>query len=340
MDDAPRGLDLSVLVATDADGGVDDTLTRCRAALDGLGLRYELLVIVDGRQAEHLASLRTLAESWDALTVIGQRPWSGEDAALATAVRRSSAELILMLPGWPQVEPADLARLPAALDDHDMVSAVRRGPEGGALQGFRQRLFGRVLRAMFGRAPADPFCRVHLVRRDTLEDVASFGVRQHFLPVIAAHRGHDTAEVTVAPAPSEDAETAGYIFKPLGHVRALFDALTLYVVLTFLRRPLRFFGAIGLPLFLAGAVMTAVLVVQRLLGDTALADRPLLIFAVLMIVLGLQIIAIGLVGEIIVFAGARRMKQYEVAEIITTDPRHTADRDAEPPGQVVTDARD
>lgn len=330
MEDVNRPLDLSVLIATDADGGVDETLAFYRSALDDLGLRYEVLAIVDGGRTEQMARLRALASDWEALTVIGQRPWSGEDAALSAAVRRSTADLLLMLPGWSQVEPADLSRLVGALGDHDMVSAARRTPEGGTLLGARQRLFARLLRGMFGRAPSDPFCRVHLVRRETLEDVASFGVRQHFLPVIAAQRGHSVAEVPVAPAPAPDAAQSAYVFKPLGHVRALFDALTLYVVLTFLRRPLRFFGAIGLPLFLLGSLITLFLVIQRLLGDTALADRPLLIFAVLMIVLGVQIIAIGLVGEIIIFAGARRMKQYEVAEIITTGPRGDMPGGADP----------
>ena len=81
-------------------------------------------------------------------------------------------------------------------------------------------------------------------------------------------------------------------------------------------RPLRFFGSIGLPVFLAGAILTTVLVLQRLFGDAALADRPALIFGIIMVVLGIQVIAIGLVGEIIIYAGSRRLKQYEVREII------------------------
>jgi len=86
-------------------------------------------------------------------------------------------------------------------------------------------------------------------------------------------------------------------------------------VLKFLRRPLRFFGSIGLPIFLLGTLATAVLVTQKFFGEP-LADRPALIFAVLMVVLGIQIVAIGLVGEIIIFANSRRMKQYAVRDII------------------------
>ena len=311
---------LTVLVATDQRDGLRETLGTYREHLDALGQRYEILAIVNGTYTGQLEGLRGLSANWPELTVIGQRPWVGEDAALATGLRRGSGDLVLLLPGWPQIDPADLPALFDAIEGNDMVSAVRTGGPSGGWQGVRQGAFARVLRALFGTVPSDPFCRARLVRRDTLEDAANFGVRQHFLPVIAAQRGHLLAEAPVRPASGASARDARYVFKPLGHLRALLDALALYVVLKFLRRPLRFFGAIGFPIFLVGAIMTSFLVISRLLGETALADRPALIFAVMMVVLGIQIVAIGLVGEIIIFAGARRMKQYDVAEIITSTP--------------------
>ena len=103
----------------------------------------------------------------------------------------------------------------------------------------------------------------------------------------------------------------------------MFDAMTLFVVLKFLHRPLRFFGAIGLPIFLFGLLVTGALIFGRLFMGSALADRPALIFSTLMIVLGVQIIAIGLVGEIIIFASSRQLKQYKVSTILQRDPGDT-----------------
>ncbi|WP_428929748.1 glycosyltransferase [Marinibacterium sp. SX1] len=311
-----KRLELSVIVATDASDGVPDTLMGYRDALDGMGLNYECVCVVDGSHDAHLKALQALADDWPELTVIGQRPWGGEDAALSTGVRRTVAPLILLLPGWPEVVAEDLPRLFDALGQADLVSAVRSDRPVGGLRGWRNRLFGRTLDRLFGNAPSDPFCRVRLIRREPLDYIASFGVRQHFLPVIATQRGYVLDEAELRPAPPEAAPDATYVFKPLGHMRALFDAVTLYVVLNFLRRPLRFFGSIGLPVFLAGVILTTVLVLQRLFGEAALADRPALIFGIIMVVLGIQVIAIGLVGEIIIYAGSRRLKQYEVREII------------------------
>jgi len=91
-------------------------------------------------------------------------------------------------------------------------------------------------------------------------------------------------------------------------------------VLKFLRRPLRFFGAIGLPILLVGFAITMVYLMARIFGAVALADRPGLIFAVLMMVLGIQVIALGLVGEIIVFANNRKLRQYSVKALIRRKP--------------------
>lgn len=339
IDKPTEHLDFTALVTSDQQDGARETLESYRSHLEALNRSYEVLVIVNGAHERQLHALKTLAADWPELTVIGQLPWVGEDAALATGLRRSRGDLVLLLPGWPQVDPKDLSRAFDALergergegdgrydgaDAYDMVSAVRSGRPKGGWQGLRSRLFAQVLTRLFGTAPSDPFCRARLVRRAALEDTVHFGVRQHFLPVIAAQRGHTLTEVDMAPAPATTAtREARYFFKPMGHLRALLDALALYVVLKFLRRPLRFFGAIGFPIFLAGALFTTILVVRRLMGETALADRPALIFTVMMVVLGIQILAIGLVGEIIIFAGARRIKQYDVAEIITSDPNRS-----------------
>lgn len=307
---------LSVIVATDAPDDIRETLEFYRPALDGLGKSYEFVCVFDGRHGAQMDSLRALERDWPELKVLGQKPWNGVDAAIATAVRRTSADLVLHLPGWPQIDPAELPKLFDALGQQDLVAAARADRPTTGWQGLRQRLFGRVLRSLFGATLSDPFCHVRLIRREPLEDASSFGVREHFIPVIATHRGYSMTEVELRPAPAQGPGDQTYVFKLFGHLRALLDAMTLYIVVTFLRRPLRFFGAIGLPLTVIGGIATAALLFGRIFGDTALADRPALIFAVMTLILGIQIIAIGLIGEIIIFAGSRRMKQYDVQSVI------------------------
>jgi hypothetical protein len=314
-----EALVLSVIVAAAPMKELPETLAAARVGLDALGIPYEVICITDGRDQQIMNALESMQTKWQELVVLGQRPWAGDDAALAVALRRARASLVLTTAGWPEVVPEDFAGLLAGLGNADMVSAVRTGVPAGRWQSMRQSIFRRLLGRLFGQSPADPFCRTRLTRKAVLEDVAGFGVRQHFIPVIAGQRGYKLSEVELRSAATDtSASSARYVFRPLGHLTAFLDALTLYVVLKFLRRPLRFFGSIGLPIFLLGAISTAVLLTQKFFGEP-LADRPALIFAVLMVVLGIQIVAIGLVGEIIIFANSRRMKQYAVRDIIRQD---------------------
>ncbi|EIE48636.1 glycosyl transferase family 2 [Salipiger aestuarii] len=307
---------LSVIVAAEAMQELPDTLVAVRPELDAMGRPYEVICITDGRDDTVMAALNLIGDDWPELLVLGQRPWRGDDAALSVAMRRVRGNPVLTLAGWPEVAPEDLARLPDMLGDADMVTVSRSNRPQSRWQAWRRRHLTRMLARLFGQSPADPFCRTRLARRAVLDDVTGFGVRQHFIPVIAGQRGYKLTEVELRGVSNEGHANARYVFRPMGHFVALLDAITLYVVLNFLRRPLRFFGAIGMPIFIFGALATAVLIGQRLLGD-ALADRPALIFAVLMVVLGVQIVAIGLVGEIIIFANSRRLRQYAVREIIT-----------------------
>ena len=308
----PETLDLSVIVAVDGAPDLPSTLEMYRSALDDLQTSYEVLCAIDGSNEPLLADLLKLAEDWPELMVLGQRPWADEDAALQATVRRAKGSRVLTLAGWPEVAPEALAPLLENQQNADMVVAVR---EGRSVTG-RSRVLQSTLRRLFGRSWDDLFCRTRVATRSVMEEASSFGVRQHFLPTISAELGRSVTEVTVPSAPADTKGAATFVFKPMGHVRALFDAATLYVVLKFLRRPLRFFGSVGLPIFLLGVLITGFYLAIRLFGSVALADRPGLIFGVLMIVLGLQIVAMGLIGEIVIFANSRQMKQYSVKAIL------------------------
>lgn len=323
---------VSVVIAANDVPGLSAAVQAYRPALDALGRKYEVIVVTDEAETDTVTALKSVSSDWPELSVIPQRPWSGDDVALATAIRRAHHDLILTLSGWAEIDGADLPKLFEALGDNDMVVAARAGSDTATgFQGLRRKLLDRVLTSLSGQNFNDPFCRVRLSRRQAIAEATAFGARQHFIPVVAAERGYRVAEVTVGKA-ADTANRHKYVFKPMGHMRALLDGMSLYVVLKFMRRPMRFFGSIGLPIFLVGLFATLVMVGFRLFGDAALADRPALIAFVLMIVLGAQIIAIGLVGEIMIFANAQKIKQYTVRNLIRdgqAKPVHAA-KDADP----------
>jgi hypothetical protein len=92
--------------------------------------------------------------------------------------------------------------------------------------------------------------------------------------------------------------------------------MALFIVLKFIFKPLRFFGTAGVPILLVGLLYTGSLAFNRMFFGTPLADRPALILGVLLIVLGIQVIALGLIGEIIIFASGKRIKDYTIEKIL------------------------
>jgi hypothetical protein len=104
--------------------------------------------------------------------------------------------------------------------------------------------------------------------------------------------------------------------RPGLYLRRLLDLLTLFFLFKFTKKPLRFFGLVGSGLFGTGTLITGYLGLYRLLGMGGIADRPLLIFGVLLMVLGVQLFSVGLLGEIIIFNHRREDTEYQIEEIL------------------------
>jgi hypothetical protein len=106
------------------------------------------------------------------------------------------------------------------------------------------------------------------------------------------------------------------IYRPREYVHQVLDLVSIFFLVRFTKKPLRFFGMLGAATFSIGAVLITYLAVARLLFDEKLSDRPALLLAALLVVLGMQVFALGLLGELIIFTHARSLKDYRVEEVI------------------------
>jgi dolichol-phosphate mannosyltransferase len=138
-----------------------------------------------------------------------------------------------------------------------------------------------------------------------------YGDLHRFIPVLAARRGFRVMEI---PAAQRSEDRALRVFGPGVYARRLLDILNVFFLTRFTRKPLRFFGLIGMLVGAGGAAICLVLAIQRIFFPVPLAGRPLLLLGVLLIILGAQLASIGLIGEIIIFLSARR-ETPEVEEI-------------------------
>lgn len=308
---------LSVIVPVPDDG--DDELTATyrayRAALDRPHGMVEFIYVLEAGMERALRALNRLHETGEPLVIVVLSRSDGEGASLRSGFESARGDTIVTLPAYPEIDPAALPRVLEALDGCDFVVARRRSLVSSAARSVQLALFHRLIRSLFGHSFGDLVCRVRACRRPVFEELVGYGTEHHFLPLLAAERGLRIREVDVDPR-YRGGTTGSQKGGLLARMRLALDSLALFVVLKFIRKPLRFFGMIGLPLFLIGLAYTTGLALGRLLFHTPLADRPALILGVLLIVLGIQIVALGLIGEIIIFAAGKRIKDYIVERVI------------------------
>jgi hypothetical protein len=279
---------------------------RRTEALCAAGYQPTFVYVIDGEVPHARETLGLLARSGEDARVIQLSRRFGETAAVLAGFASTKTERVMILPAFEQVETGSLGKVLDALTDTDLVT-VRRFP----------RFITRVGSSKF----RDPGCTVHALRRPVLEETQLYGEQHGFLPLLAANVGFRVKEIDLPQAQPD----AGRRFQsPRSYVHRLVDILSVFFLTRFTRRPLRFFGPAGAACTAIGALGLGVVVLQRLLLAMPLADRPALILSSLLVAVGLQVLAIGLIGELIVFIHARSMQQYRVREIIegdTTDVR-------------------
>lgn len=281
-------------------------------ALKERGIAYEFLFLVEPWGRGMAKGLRGLINSGEPIRVFEVGQSVGESAMLEAARRHVRGEILLTLPAYPRVRPEGLIGLLDAIDEGaDLVTAQRVPLQTSWLNRIQNRVFHALLQFGIGGSFNDVASGVRAMRRDVLEEIPIYGDLFRFLPILAEREGFHVEELPLAQH-EQDSRTR--IYAPGVYLRRVIDLLGLFFVVRFTRKPLRFFGLVGVIVWGLGLLMLGVLFVQRLYGQ-AVADRPMLLLGALLFVLGVQAIAIGLIGEIIVHlsaSGGRR--EYRVRE--------------------------
>lgn len=275
-------------------------------SLEPAGVDLEPIYVIDGDKPRAMDELRRLRDGAHAPVILHLPQADGEATALSVGFRHATGDLVMTLPDHPQVVGEELRTLLAALDDADMVIANRQAPERP-----EDRKFEQTVRFLLGSHFKDLRSGVRVMRKAVTEEIVLYGDQHNFLPLVAETHGFRVKELPLTALASQR-RPIGIGGKP----SLLLDVLAAFFLIRFVRRPFRFFGGIGLGVLAVGGVITAYLVFARLFLGIGLLDRPALVLSTLMVVLGIQIISVGLIGEIITFAYTRDHKDYRVARVI------------------------
>ena len=284
-----------------------------RSALEPLAHPFEFIFVLDGPDHESRAQLASLAQSNEPVIVVALSRSFGEATALVVGLSHARGRLILTLPAYNQIVPAEIALLVTALQDCDVAVAVRDRRKGGPFEKLRRWTFHALLKAFTGQHFRDLGCGARALRREVFDQLAVYGDQHRFIPVFAHQQGFRVREVDVRQSPF-DRRLAAY--GPRIYARRALDLLSVFFLVRFTKKPLRFFGFIGTLIAGTGVVVILVLLVQRVFELQPLADRPALLLASLLVVLGVQLVSLGVLGELIIYTHARGIKDYHIEEVI------------------------
>jgi hypothetical protein len=222
--------------------------------------------------------------------------------------QRATGSTIITLPAYYQVHGVEIAKLVQALGSADLVVGRRWPRAGGRFETLRRNAFHRSIASVTGQRFNDLGCGVRAMKRRVLEEIALYGDQHRFLPVLANRQGFRVVEVDLRQSP-RDRYDGGYPAKEYAH--RVLDIFTVFFLVRFTKKPLRFFGMLGASTFAIGALLVTWLAIDRLIFRHPLADRPALLLSSLLVVF-----ALGLLGELIIFTHARDIKDYQIDEVV------------------------
>jgi hypothetical protein len=312
----PRGtLDVSVIVPVHSPvAEVRDVVRALTAELEGLELSFEFLLVFDGVRGKAWSDAHELAGApGSRVRTIGLQQSFGDSVCLSAGFEQSCGRVILTSPQYVQIDPHELGAMLRALEEGaDFVTPWRHPRIDPYLNRIQSAFFNWLMRRVVHMRFHDLNCTFRALRREVLEELVLYGDMYRFLPVIAYRQGFRVVEVKVRHL--QEWGGAGF-FGAAVYARRLLDILGMVFLAKFTLRPLRFFGALGAMLIIPGGLGGAIMTLQWLLGKEGLWGRPMFQIAFMAVILGVQIIGFGLVGEIIIFTQARNLREYRIERI-------------------------
>jgi hypothetical protein len=272
----------------------------------------EFVYVVSPRYSKQAQQLMQCQKSTCTLTLVQLSREFGEATALLVGVREASHEMVLTLPAYEQVQASALTAIFEASPQADIIDVRRYPRTDGWFNRLRGAAFGRVLQLLTGTQVADAGCVIRLAQREVYANLRIYGDLHRFVSVLALQEGYT---VTTVDCPQADADRYRRGYSLTTYLARGLDLITATLLTRYRQKPLRFFGLGGLLFTGIGLVGLGYVAYERLFYAVAAADRPLLLVFSIFMMLGIQLLAIGLVGETVIFTHSQDNKGRQVKEI-------------------------
>ncbi|MDO8741537.1 MAG: glycosyltransferase family 2 protein [Candidatus Roizmanbacteria bacterium] len=264
--------------------------------LNRLKKDYEIILVDDGSDDAFMSELKVKS---DKLKVVSHRKRLGKGQALKTGVENSSGEIIIFMDADLQDDPKDIHKFLKKINEgYDFVNGIRINRQENYLVKIYSKIASWFLKTFLHSPFTDINCGFKAFKKEVLKDFNFYGNNFRFFPLATFLNGYKVSEVSVINNKRKFGKTK---FGKLKIFVGILDTLTAYFLFKFSEKPLHFFGMIGGFLFFIGFMISLYLAVERIFFNVLLYRRPLLQFGIVLIIVGIQVIMTGIIGELIVF---------------------------------------
>ncbi len=269
-----------------------------RKGVRNLGLEYEIIFVDDGSTDNSLNVIRELSKRDTRVKYISFRKNYGKSAALNIGFNEASGDVVITMDADLQDDPLEIPNLLNKLEEgYDLVSGWKKTRYDPFVKRNSSKFFNWVTRLFSGIKIHDFNCGLKAYRKEVVKSVYVHGELHRYIPVLAGWKGFKISEIPVRHHPRRYGKTKFGISR---FFKGFVDLITVIFTTRYIRRPLHLFGFIGAISFFIGFLIDAVLTYFWLFFNKPLSNRPLLLLGLLLMIVGVQLFAIGLLGEMMV----------------------------------------
>jgi glycosyltransferase involved in cell wall biosynthesis len=271
---------------------------QLKKSLDPLAQEYELLFVDDGSTDRTLPLLEKIQANDKLVMVLSLRRNFGQTAAFAAGFDFARGDVVVTMDGDLQNDPSDIPKLLEMIKDNDLVSGWRRKRKDPF---FTRRLPSIIANWLISNVTGvklhDYGCSLKAYRREVIKNLRLYGEMHRFIPAVASWYGVRVAEVETVHHPRLHGKSKYGISRT---IKVVLDLITVKFLQSFSTKPIQFFGPVGMLSGMLGFFILGYLSIDKLFFGNPIGGRPLLLLGALLIIVGIQLIGMGLLGEMLV----------------------------------------
>jgi glycosyltransferase involved in cell wall biosynthesis len=271
---------------------------RLHTVLEQQNTKYEIIFVDDGSTDNTLSLLEKIQQKDPHVVVLSLRRNFGQTAAFAAGFDFARGDIVITMDGDLQNDPNDIPKLIDAIADVDLVSGWRKNRQDTFISRKLPSMIANwLISKVTGVRLHDYGCSLKAYRRDVVKNLRLYGEMHRFIPAVASWYGVRIKEIETVHHPRLRGTSKYGIGRT---IKVLLDLITVKFLQSFSTKPIQFFGPIGVLFGLLGAGLCTYLSLEKLFAGISVGGRPLLLLGVLLIIVGVQFIGMGLLGEMIV----------------------------------------